>query len=58
MNVCYVPAGHVTDRLFVGLFFSRFSKPNTRATAVFIDELDAGGLERAADRYPRQAVHV
>jgi hypothetical protein len=29
----------------VGLFFSRFSKPNTRATAVFIDELDAGGLQ-------------
>jgi len=42
MNVFYVPAGHVTDPLFVGLFFSRFSKPNARATAVFIDELDAG----------------
>ena len=31
----------------MGLFFSRFSKPNTRATAVFIDELDAGILKGA-----------
>jgi len=48
MNVFYIPAGHVTDRLFVGLFFSRFSKPNARATAVFIDELDAGILKGAS----------
>ena len=34
--------------LFAGLFFSRFSKPNTGATAVFVDELDAGILKRAS----------
>jgi hypothetical protein len=45
------PAGHVTeDQTIVGLFFSRFSKPNTRATAVFIDKLDAGGLQAVSDR--------
>jgi spermidine synthase len=35
--------------LFAGLFFSRFSKPNTGATAVLVDELDAGILEGALD---------
>src|SRR5258707_7408052 len=48
MNVFYVPAGHVTDRLFVALFFSRFSKPYDLATADFIDELDAGILKCAS----------
>ena len=31
---------------FAGLFFSRFSKPNTAATAVLVDELDACGFQR------------
>jgi hypothetical protein len=35
--------------LFAGPFFSRFSKSYTRATTVLVDELDAGGFERALD---------
>ena len=31
---------------FAGLFFSRFSKPNTAATAVLVDELDACEFQR------------
>jgi hypothetical protein len=34
---------------FAGLFISRLSKPNTGATAVLVDELDAGILEGALD---------
>jgi hypothetical protein len=41
--------------LFAGLFFSRFSKPNTGATAVLVDELDAGTFERALDYLQRRA---
>jgi mRNA interferase MazF len=37
--------------LFAGLFFSRFSKPNTGATAVFVDEFDAGGFHRFQDLF-------
>jgi hypothetical protein len=35
--------------LFAGLFFSRFSKPNTGATAVLVDELDAGSFQGSAN---------
>lgn len=35
--------------LFAGLFFSRFSKPNTGATAVLVDELDAGNFKSTSD---------
>jgi len=34
--------------LFAGLIFSRFSKPNTGATAVLVDELDARILKGAS----------
>ena len=36
--------------LFAGLFFSRFSKPDTGAAAVLVDELDAGGFQGLAQR--------
>jgi hypothetical protein len=35
---------------FARPFFSRLSKTHTRATAVLVDEFDAGGLERAPNR--------
>ena len=39
----------VAQVLFAGLFFSRFSKPNTGATAVLVDELDAGSFQGSAN---------
>jgi hypothetical protein len=35
--------------LFAGLFFSRFSKPNTGATAVLVEELDTGSFQGSAN---------
>jgi hypothetical protein len=36
--------------LFAELFFAGLSKPYTGATAVLVDEFDAGGFQGAADR--------